>query len=248
MEITLKELKAMIKESVQKALKEQGDVAAAALPARAPSSTPATPAPVATPAPAPRDQRQATSQSAKANVTNAINSIIRRLNTIVREALSATPAGGQPSVFGANVIVTQIAQLDSMLSRLARNQDLIMLGKQDKINQAVNLLKRVARTPIDSGANAQRLVRNIYSAVRLLREVTRELGSQDSQTDQMIAQLATASSAPTSPEVGGMRQGMAPQPLAGSQVVPVGYRPEGGTPQERPVMASAMQEKRTKKR
>ena len=60
----------------------------------------------------------------------------------------------------------------------------------------------------------------------------------------MISQLAAVSSSPQFAE----RPGQAPGQLAGSQVVPVGYRPEGTPPQERPVMASAMQERRTKKR
>lgn len=243
----------MIQESVVKALKEQegppnplldpwaGNQGVPQARRQVPGQTTA---PTPAPSPAPTDQRQAvgqrSNQSATANVVRTINSIIRQL-------ISLTPRGR--NVLAPDAIITGVGTMDSMLSRLARNQDIVMLGKQDKVNQAVNLLKRVARTPIDSGANMRRLIDSIYTAARLLREVSRELGSQDSQTDQMIAQLAAAAStAPTSPEVGGMRQGMAPQALAGSQVVPVGYRPEGTPPQERPVMASAMQERRTKKR
>lgn len=253
MKITLKELRTMIQESVVKALKEQegppnplldpwaGNQGVPQARRQVPGQTTA---PTPAPSPAPTDQRQAvgqrSNQSATANVVRTINSIIRQL-------ISLTPRGR--NVLAPDAIITGVGTMDSMLSRLARNQDIVMLGKQDKVNQAVNLLKRVARTPIDSGANMRRLIDSIYTAARLLREVSRELGSQDSQTDQMIAQLAAAAStAPTSPEVGGMRQGMAPQALAGSQVVPVGYRPEGTPPQERPVMASAMQERRTKKR
>ena len=252
MKITLKELRTMIRESIRETLKEQGPPNPLLDPfsgnqgtmTRTPPVPGQITAPTPAPSPAPTDQRQAvgqrSNQSATANVVRTINSIIRQL-------ISLTPRGR--NVLAPDAIITGVGTMDSMLSRLARNQDIVMLGKQDKVNQAVNLLKRVARTPIDSGANMRRLIDSIYTAARLLREVSRELGSQDSQTDQMIAQLAAAAStAPTSPEVGGMRQGMAPQALAGSQVVPVGYRPEGTPPQERPVMASAMQEKRTKKR
>jgi len=251
MKITLQELRTMIRESIKETLKEQGppnplldpfSANQGAMTGRPPVPGQTT-APTPVPSPAPTDQRQAvgqrSNQSATANVVRTINSIIRQL-------ISLTPRGR--NVLAPDAIITGVGTMDSMLSRLARNQDIIMLGKQDKVNQAVNLLKRVARTPIDSGANMRRLIDSIYTAARLLREVSRELGSQDSQTDQMIAQLAAASTAPTSPEVGGMRQGTAPQALAGSQAVPVGYRPEGAPPQERPVMASAMQERRTRKR
>lgn len=254
MEITLKELRTMIRESIRETLKEQEIPNPLLDPfsgnrgtmTRTPPVPGQTTAPTATPVqtPAQPGQRQAGGQGSPAtNVTNAINSIIRRLNVITRKALSATPRGGQPQFLPANVIISDIATMQPILNRLKTNLDIKMLGKEQIVNQAIGELESIGRTSPDS-ASRERLIRKIYTAARLLRQVTRELGSQDAQTDQMISQLAAVSSSPQFAE----RPGQAPGQLAGSQVVPVGYRPEGTPPQERPVMASAMQEKRTKKR
>jgi hypothetical protein len=254
MKITLQELRTMIRESIKETLKEQGPPNPIIDPWSAsqgtmttrpqvPGQTTApTPTPVQTPAPT--GQRQADGQgSPTTNVANAINSIIRRLNVITRKALSATPRGGQPQFLPANVIISDIATMQPILNRLKTNLDIKMLGKERIVNQAIGELESIGRTSPDS-ASRERLIRKIYTAARLLRQVTRELGSQDAQTDQMISQLAAVSSSPQFAE----RPGQAPGQLAGSQVVPVGYRPEGAPPQERPVMASAMQERRTRKR
>jgi len=239
MKITLKELKAMIKESVRNALKEQEMPVAAAQVPQARPPVPNTAQDSATPGPT---GQQRTNQPAQQR-----SSAVREINSIVRQLLSLTPRGGQ-NIMSSNEIIVGVGSMESALNRLARNQDILMLGKQDKVNQAVSLLRRVGRSPIDSGVDDQRLRRMVYTAVRTLREVSKELGSQDSQTDQMIAQLAASATGPASPEVGGMRQGMAPQPLRGSQPVPLTSRPEGSAPVERAITAPAMQEKRTRKK
>jgi hypothetical protein len=122
------------------------------------------------------------------------------------------------------------------------------MNKKDKLDQANTFLKRVTRIRpeqiTDVTQMQQQLIRPISNALFILRRLNQDLGSTDTRFDQMISQLAAVSSSPQFAE----RPGQAPGQLAGSQVVPVGYRPEGAPPQERPVMASAMQERRTRKR
>ena len=149
MKITLKELRTMIQESVVKALKEQGPPNPLLNPfsgnqgtmTRTPPVPGQTTAPTATPVqtPAQTGQRQAGGQgSPTTNVTNAINSIIRRLNVITRKALSATPRGGQPQFLPANVIISDIATMQPILNRLKTNLDIKITYDIDD-DSAINL-------------------------------------------------------------------------------------------------------------
>ena len=251
MKITLKELRTMIQESVVKALKEQeeppnplldpwaGNQGVPQARRQVPGQTTA---PTPAPSPAPTGQRQAGSIS----VTTSIRELIYSLASTIRNSRTAQQTINLQSL---NFMLDKMKNpnVENVLSNLPRNTDIIMVNKQNEAKQVADSLRKILRTRVEQN-NASQTINSIRIVLRDLRNINQALGSQDAQTDQMIAQLAAASTAPTSPEVGGMRQGMAPQALAGSQVVPVGYRPEGAPPQERPVMASTMQERRTKKR
>lgn len=248
MKITLQELRTMIRESIKETLKEQGppnplldpfSANQGAMTGRPPVPGQTT-APTPAPSPAPTG-RQRSPQTAQINQT---------ISSVIANLLNLTPAGSRRASLPPTIIIPAVRTAITSLESLTT--DMLMLNKKDKLDQANAFLKRVIRIRpeqiTDVTQMQQQLIRPISNALFVLRRLNRDLGSTDTQFDQMIDQLAATSTAPTSPEVGGMRQGQAPGQLAGSQVVPVGYRPEGAPPQERPVMASAMQERRTRKR
>ena len=240
MKITLKELRTMIRESIRETLKEQETHVLRTAPGLINPWRPPVPgqttAPTPAPSPAPTG-RQRSPQTAQINQT---------ISNIIANLLNLTPTGRRPRgpLTPANIIpgvATAITSLESLTT------DMLMLNKKDKLDQANAFLKRVTRIRpeqiTDVTQTQQQLIRPISNAIFILRRLNRELGSTDTRFDQMIDQLAATPSSPQFAE----RPGQAPGQLAGSQVVPVGYRPEGTPPQERPVMASAMQERRTKK-
>ena len=247
MKITLKELRTMIQESVVKALKEQeeppnplldpwaGNQGVPQARRQVPGQTTA---PTPAPSPAPTGQRQAGSIS----VTTSIRELIYSLASTIRNSRTAQQTINLQSL---NFMLDKMKNpnVENVLSNLPRNTDIIMVNKQNEAKQVADSLRKILRTRVEQN-NASQTINSIRIVLRDLRNINQALGSQDAQTDQMISQLAAVSSSPQFAE----RPGQAPGQLAGSQVVPVGYRPEGAPPQERPVMASAMQEKRTKKR
>ena len=247
MKITLKELRTMIQESVVKALKEQegppdplldpwaGNQGVPQARRQVPGQTTA---PTPAPSPAPTGQRQAGSIS----VTTSIRELIYSLASTIRNSRTAQQTINLQSL---NFMLDKMKNpnVENVLSNLPRNTDIIMVNKQNEAKQVADSLRKILRTRVEQN-NASQTINSIRIVLRDLRNINQALGSQDAQTDQMISQLAAVSSSPQFAE----RPGQAPGQLAGSQVVPVGYRPEGTPPQERPVMASAMQERRTKKR
>lgn len=249
MKITLKELRTMIQESVVKALKEQegppnplldpwaGNQGVPQARRQVPGQTTA---PTATPVqtPAQTGQRQTGSRP----VTTSIRELIYSLASTIRNSRTAQQTINLQSL---NFMLDKMKNpnVENVLSNLPRNTDIIMVNKQNEAKQVADSLRKILRTRVEQN-NASQTINSIRIVLRDLRNINQALGSQDAQTDQMISQLAAVSSSPQFAE----RPGQAPGQLAGSQVVPVGYRPEGAPPQERPVMASAMQEKRTKKR
>jgi hypothetical protein len=244
MKITLQELRTMIRESIKETLKEQVGLNTRAASQGAMTERPPVPGQTTAPTPAPTPAptgRQRSPQTAQINQT---------ISNVIANLLNLTPAGSRRASLPPTIIIPAVRTAITSLESLTT--DMLMLNKKDKLDQANAFLKRVTRIRpeqiTDVTQMQQQLIRPISNALFILRRLNQDLGSTDTRFDQMIAQLAATSTAPTSPEVGGMRQGTAPQALAGSQVVPVGYRPEGAPPQERPVMASAMQERRTRKR
>ena len=247
MKITLKELRTMIQESVVKALKEQegppdplldpwaGNQGVPQARRQVPGQTTA---PTPAPSPAPTGQRQAGSIS----VTTSIRELIYSLASTIRNSRTAQQTINLQSL---NFMLDKMKNpnVENVLSNLPRNTDIIMVNKQNEAKQVADSLRKILRTRVEQN-NASQTINSIRIVLRDLRNINQALGSQDAQTDQMISQLAAVSSSPQFAE----RPGQAPGQLAGSQVVPVGYRPEGAPPQERPVMASTMQERRTKKR
>ena len=247
MKITLKELRTMIQESVVKALKEQeeppnplldpwaGNQGVPQARRQVPGQTTA---PTPAPSPAPTGQRQAGSIS----VTTSIRELIYSLASTIRNSRTAQQTINLQSL---NFMLDKMKNpnVENVLSNLPRNTDIIMVNKQNEAKQVADSLRKILRTRVEQN-NASQTINSIRIVLRDLRNINQALGSQDAQTDQMISQLAAVSSSPQFAE----RPGQAPGQLAGSQVVPVGYRPEGTPPQERPVMASTMQERRTKKR
>ena len=244
MKITLKELRTMIRESIRETLKEQETPVLRTAPGlinpwRSPVPGQTT-APTATPVqtPAQTGQRQAGSRP----VTTSIRELIYSLASTIRNSRTAQQTINLQSL---NFMLDKMKNpnVENVLSNLPRNTDIIMVNKQNEAKQVADSLRKILRTRVEQN-NASQTINSIRIVLRDLRNINQALGSQDAQTDQMISQLAAVSSSPQFAE----RPGPAPEQLAGSQVVPVGYRPEGAPPQERPVMASAMQEKRTKKR
>jgi len=242
MKITLQELRTMIRESIKETLKEQpnplidpfsGNQGAMT---RTPPVPGQTTAPTPAPSPAPTG-RQRSPQTAQIN---------RTISNIITNLLNLTPAGRPRGPLTPTTIIPAVRTAITSLESLTA--DMLMLNKKDKLDQANAFLKRVTRIRpeqiTDVTQTQQQLIRPISNALFVLRRLNRDLGSTDTQFDQMIDQLAATPSSPQFAE----RPGQAPGQLAGSQVVPVGYRPEGAPPQERPVMASAMQERRTRKR
>jgi len=241
MKITLQELRTMIRESIKETLKEQGPpnpLANQGAMTRTPpvpgQTTASTPTPVQT------GQRQADGRPS--SVTTSIRELIYSLAFTIRNSRTAQQTINLQSL---NFMLDKMKNpnVENVLSNLPRNTDIIMVNKQNEAKQVADSLRKILRTRVEQN-NASQTINSIRIVLRDLRNINQALGSQDAQTDQMISQLAAVSSSPQFAE----RPGQAPGQLAGSQVVPVGYRPEGAPPQERPVMASAMQERRTRKR
>jgi len=240
MKITLQELRTMIRESIRETLKEQETPVLRTAPGlinqlRSPVPGQTT-APTPPPSPAPTG-RQRSPQTAQIN---------RTISNIITNLLNLTPAGSPRGPLTPTIIIPAVRNAITSLESLTT--DMLMLNKKDKLDQANAFLKRVTRIRpeqiTDVTQTQQQLIRPISNALFVLRRLNRDLGSTDTRFDQMIDQLAATTSSPQFAE----RPGQAPGQLAGSQVVPVGYRPEGAPPQERPVTASAMQERRTRKR
>jgi len=254
MKITLKELRKMIQESVVRALKEQGPPNPLIDPWAAAQGVPARPPMQRTGSVSQPSRTQASTPSRTSQTPTAITLIrelIYSLGYTVRTARTAQRTIDLEAL-NSNLDKMKNPNVESILSGLPRNTDILMVNKQNEARQAADLLRRVLRARVDQN-NAPQVINSIRTVLRNLRDINQALGSQDSQADQIISQLATL---PDNPQVSSNaansrfaeRPGQAPGPLAGSQTVPIGYRPEGTPPQERPVTASAMQEKRNKKR
>jgi hypothetical protein len=240
MKITLQELRTMIRESIRETLKEQETPVLRTAPGLINPWRPPVPgqttAPTPVPSPAPTG-RQRSPQTAQIN---------RTISNIITNLLNLTPAGSPRGPLTPTTIIPAVRTAITSLESLTT--DMLMLNKKDKLDQANAFLKRVTRIRpeqiTDVTQTQQQLIRPISNALFVLRRLNRDLGSTDTQFDQMIDQLAATPSSPQFAE----RPGQAPGQLAGSQVVPVGYRPEGAPPQERAITAPPMQERRTRKR